>query len=124
MLRQGPYTDHYVAGDFPEYNLFEVWPIIEQFKPDIVGYETWRLWSSKSDTRKWSDFPEIQIIGAIRLATMRILGHDGLKQNPGERAWATDDKLRDRGLYWPIIHRRDATKHLLCYQRFDLNIPL
>jgi hypothetical protein len=118
-----PYTEFYTAGSFGDYDLHAVWPIIEEFKPDIIGYETWRMWSSKKDVRSWSDFPEIQIIGAIKLSTRRLLGFDAISQNPGERVWATDTKLKDRGLFWPIIHQRDATKHLLCYQRFVQSIP-
>lgn len=116
------YANHYQAGIVNDYNLYGVWPIIEQFKPDIVGFETYRLWASKSDQRQWSDFPEIQIIGAIKLATYQLLGKEPVCQQPSDRAWATDEKLKLRGLYWPIIHMRDATKHVLCHQKFNLGV--
>lgn len=116
------YHKYYHAGDFGDYDLTKVWPLLQQYKPNIVGFETYRMWASKAESRKWSDFPEIQIIGAIKLATHVALGKTPVGKTPSDRMWATDDKLRERGIYWPIIHRRDATKHILSFQKFDLTI--
>lgn len=91
-------------------------------------YEGFRLYKHKAEAKVYSEFEEVQTIGAMRQAA-RPFPIEIRKQ------WASEIKippLEDKAIekmglslkQMPIIHTRDALRHLLCFWLFKLKGPM
>lgn len=99
-------------------SLSELWSLLISTKPTHLVSESFRLYPGKAAAKMFSGFPEIEVIGVIRLYT--ILNKIILREQPASKAktaWP-DERLKQvkakdmRGL---TKHEKDAIRHGLCY---------
>ena len=105
----------YVDG-LEKHKLFE---ILEQIEVEgtLLIYETYRLYESKAKAMIGNEFETVQIIGVIKYICEKrgIPYRDSPTSN---KAFFTDQRLKDMGLYVPIDHKRDAIRHFLYWMYF------
>lgn len=92
--------------------------LLRKCRPDLVVFETFRLypWNRKSQT--WSAFEPVEAIGVIKYlcsqANIPIVG-----QSPAMKKFFSDKKLRSLGAFLHrSSHERDALRHAFYYLAF------
>ena len=105
----------YVDG-LEKHKLYEV---LEQVEAEgtLLIYETYRLYESKAKVMVGNEFETVQIIGVIKYICEKrgIPYRDSPTSN---KAFFTDQRLKDMGLYIAIDHKRDAIRHFLYWMYF------
>lgn len=82
---------------------------------DIVVYESWRLRSTAAREKSGSDFPEIQCIGAIKLACWAASKRPALVTSEPAYKPVIDRQMGGTDYLPPrmgVEHHRDAVRHL------------
>lgn len=98
----------------------EIQNVKDQYKPDIIVFEEFRLYAEKAQSKTRSDFPEVKIIGQIELIAS-ISNIPTFKQNASiVKNFYTDDKLKALNLWIRgNKHARDAIRHVLYFYDFN-----
>ena len=91
-----------------------------EFKPDEVVYEIFRLYAWKAQVKSWDTFLEIEAIGVLKFLCLE-LGIPCIGQNPAERKFFTDEKLKEMDMLPVSKHARDAVRHGLLYIKYKRN---
>jgi hypothetical protein len=84
-------------------------------------YETYRLYESKAKVMIGNEFETVQIIGVIKYICEKR-GIPYTDSPTSNKAFFTDVRLKDMGLYVPIDHKRDAIRHFLYWLYFTSKI--
>lgn len=87
------------------------------FKPEEVVYEIFRLYAWKSQVKSWDTFLEIEAIGVLKFLCLE-LHIPCIGQNPAERKFFTDEKLKEMNMVPASKHAKDAVRHGLLYIRY------
>lgn len=83
----------------------------------FLVYETYRLYESKAKVMIGNEFETVQIIGVIKyICEKRDIPY--VDSPTSNKAFFTDQRLKDMGLYIPIDHKRDAIRHFLYWLYF------
>jgi hypothetical protein len=101
---------------------FKTWPLVDAFKnldlyinnlkPDYVVYESYNIYSWKSDDHKQSDVPTLQVIGMLQTLLISRSIPYSTRNAQQAKGFVTDDKLKSWGLYTRgDRHGRDALRH-------------
>jgi hypothetical protein len=93
--------------------------LFQQFRPTIIVYESYHIYSWKANQHKNSEVATIQVVGCLQtLAIQRILPYTAQTAQVG-KAFCNDQKLKDWGLWVPgLKHARDACRHACYYILF------
>lgn len=99
----------------------QVFDLIFDLMPDVVVYETFKLYPGKAQALAWNSFYPCEVIGVIKIACMResIMM---VEQAPSIKKFAGGlgprwDQLKERV---PITeHVKDALLHLNYYERYN-----
>jgi len=98
------------AGDFPDMQEVGMWG-----QPDLVIIEAFKLYSWKANSKKWSSFPEVEVIGALKFWCLRN-NVKFVEQGADCKQLFSDDKLKALNLWKSYSrHARDAMRHALYY---------
>lgn len=105
----------YVDG-LEKHKLYDLLEHVE-VEGTLLIYETYRLYESKAKVMVGNEFETVQIIGVIKYICEKrgIPYRDSATSN---KAFFTDQRLKDMGLYVPIDHKRDAIRHFLYWMYF------
>lgn len=93
--------------------------LVEAIKPDHVVFESYQVYSWKTDDHTWSQVPTVQVIGMIRTILIQdeILYSSQTAQVA--KGFCDDNKLKLWGYYTPgLRHARDAIRHACYYLLF------
>lgn len=114
-VTHGIYTEHLGPGD----HHLELWHYLLNRRPDSVIYEEFQYQRRELEKGVSLEIISREYIGIIRCyaAMMNIPCH---KSTLNKLKFFDDDKLKQLSLWVPVIHERDATRHLLYYLTFDL----
>lgn len=93
--------------------------LFELIKPDRVVYESYNIYSWKSEQHIWSSVFTLQVIGCIwTLCEQRRIPYSFQSAQNAKGFW-DDDRLHDFNLYQRgLKHGRDATRHAMHYLCF------
>lgn len=86
---------------------------------DVAVIERYSLYAGKANAKTHSTFPEVEVIGVIKYLCQRY-GVNMVVQGADHKAFYSDTKLTNLGLYHPSKHVRDALRHALWYKQFKL----
>lgn len=98
---------------------------IARYKPDVVVYESFKLYPGKAKSLSWNSFYPCEVIGVIKYICMENAipmeeQAPSVKKYAGgfrERWVELQQRLKDDG--WPVTeHVKDAYLHLEYYLRF------
>lgn len=110
------FEDTILTGAGTLSGLGAVWGLLTDFKPDKIVMEGFRLYPGRAAAKIYSSFPEIEVIGVIRLfaelhgiVLIEELASEAKQRYP-------DDRLKSMDLYIPNKHARDAVRHGLLGQ--------
>ena len=121
----------YIKDAQPSFQLsqYKTWPLedhwlqfitkIHDFAPQALVFESYNIYEWKADEHKRSNVPTLQVIGALKGAAIerRLPWFTQTPQNA--KAFVTDDKLRQWGLWVPAVkHGRDAARHAVYFLLF------
>lgn len=95
------------------YHLLEEVPAEHTF----LVYETYRLYESKAKVMIGNEFETVQIIGVIKYLCEKR-GIPYLASPTSNKAFFSDARLKELGLYVTIDHKRDAIRHFLYWLYF------
>ena len=84
---------------------------------DLVIYEQYKLYASKAKAMVNNEFLTVQAIGVIKYIC-RKRGIPTLKSPTMNKAFWTNKRLKQLGLYVTIEHKRDAIRHFLFWLYF------
>lgn len=101
----------------------ELYRLLENERLTHVVYETYRLYASHSKQMIGDDFIAPQVIGVIKYLCNKR-GLDVTEQPATCKAYYSDTKLKELGLYVPIDHRRDAIRHGLHFLNHGKGVGL
>lgn len=102
---------------------------IEEWKPDVITMEDYRVYSWKADDHKWAGLHTPRLIGAIEYmcAWGMQMPRDGFayklikRMAQQAKGFVTDDKLKAWGLYQVgERHARDAIRHAVYHLLFEV----
>jgi hypothetical protein len=85
---------------------------LDELKPDVIVYESYRVYGWKTDEHSFSDIPTLQVIGCLKTLCVqrKIAYHDQSAQQA--KQFVTDEKLERWGFYREgLRHSRDAMRH-------------
>lgn len=103
----------FAAGDFPYMDGVGKFDLSVQ--PDLVIIESFRLYSWKANNKKWSGFPEVEVIGALKY-WCREEACEWIEQPASVKQLFDDAKLKKLNLWNGYSrHCRDAMRHVLYY---------
>lgn len=93
--------------------------LFTNFRPDIMVYESYHIYSWKANQHKNSEVATIQIVGCLQtLAIQYDLPYTAQTAQVGKQ-FCNDSKLEDWGLWLPgLKHARDAIRHGCYYILF------
>lgn len=93
--------------------------VMAKNRPDVVIYESYRVYAWKTDSHAWDEVHTAQIIGIIRLQCMTLAIPYIMQTAQVAKQFMTDDKLVAWGL-WKRgeRHARDAIRHAAWYRVF------
>lgn len=92
--------------------------LIENYSPDLIVYEEFKLYPWKAKQKAWSTFPTVEVIGVLR-----YLAEKHNIEMIGQGA-DTKDYFDDKKLKWCSMHKgyspheRDAIRHGFFYLEF------
>lgn len=109
---------HIQTKDFDPLGIHDLRELFNKYKPDIVIYETYRVYDWKTDSHSWSEVHTLQIIGLIRYFCMQHEIEYFKQSAQVAKAFCTDDKLLAWNMYTKNRHSRDAVRHALNYLLF------
>lgn len=94
-----------------------IWEFLEQHRPKEIVSESFRLYATKATYKINSGFPEVEMIGVIRI--WAILNRVPLTEQPASLAktGAPDEMLKRYGAYPESRHAKDAVRHAIVYTR-------
>lgn len=96
---------------------------VQQFKPDIVVAEDYKVYKWKTDSHAWAELHTPRLIGALEyyLYTQSI---PLIKQSAQVgKGFCTDDRLKEWGFYSPAKrHAMDAIRHACQFLMFGAKI--
>lgn len=95
-----------------------IWELLERLRPREIVSESFRLYASKATYKINSGFPEVEMIGVIRL--WALINKVSLTEQPASLAknGAPDEMLRRYGAYTSESrHVRDAIRHAIVFTR-------
>jgi len=90
-----------------------------KYKDDelLVIYEQYKLYADKADAMIGNEFETVQVIGVIKyICDRRNIQY--ISSPTTSKAFWTDQRLKNMGLYVPIEHKRDAIRHFLYWLYF------
>lgn len=92
--------------------------LIENYEPDLIVYEEFKLYPWKAKQKSWSTFPTVEVIGVLKYIAeqknVKIIG-----QGADTKTYFDDKKLKWCGVYKGYsAHERDAIRHGLFYLEF------
>ena len=95
--------------------------LLEEYNPDIVVYESFRLYKHKSKQKINSEMPTSKVIGVIAYLT-ELCGIPNYRQSANlGKGFYDDKKLKMMDLYdLGSPHKRDSLRHALHYVTFNL----
>ncbi len=99
--------------------------IIEQYKPDLVVCEDYKIYASKVDMHTYSDLSVPRLIGEIEYVCRinEIKLHKQMAATA--KGFCTNNKLKEWGFYEPNKpHARDAIRHGCYYLLFNKEVEL
>lgn len=96
--------------------------LLQTYNPDYVITEAYRVYEWKAKDHSWSDVPTLRVIGCLETILAQHQDHTRsttsklptLHYQTAEqgKAFCTDDRLKEWGLYYPgFRHGRDAIRH-------------
>ena len=99
-----------------------VWKLLEEYRPQVVVYETFQMYPGKAQKLIWSTFYPCEVIGVIKLwATMNGAQLVGLQPSVKKFALGTTElelwKTVNRYGAPATEHLRDAVRLLRYYER-------
>lgn len=114
-------TGGILGGTINEQSLLAIENLFVMYRPDIVVYETFRLYAGAAQSMINSEFYTVQVIGAIRLLAQQravtcVYGQTpSVKKFAGEldERWKNMAKIGGR-----TEHVKDAYLHLKYFERF------
>lgn len=95
-----------------------IWHILEQVQPHFIVSESFRLYASKATYKINSGFPEVEMIGVIRL--WALLNNVPMEEQSASlaKSGAPNELLQRYGLLrHPSRHVLDAVRHMLVLYR-------
>ena len=90
---------------------------VNEYEPDVIVYEIFRLYAWKAQCKSWDTFVEIEAIGVLKFLAQE-LEIPCVGQNPAERKFFTDEKLKANDMFPCSKHAADAVRHGLFYLQF------
>lgn len=117
-----------IKGDLKKWLIYEdelkdwreIASVVEQYEPQVIVFEEFRLYAEKAQSKTRSDFPEVKIIGQIEMIaeTNKIPTY---KQSASiAKTFYTDAKLKQLNLWMRgERHARDAIRHVLYFYDFN-----
>ena len=99
-----------------------VWKLLEEYRPQVVVYETFQMYPGKAQKLIWSTFYPCEVIGVIKLwATVNGAQLVGLQPSVKKFALGTTElelwKTVNRYGAPATEHLRDAVRLLRYYER-------
>lgn len=100
-------------------SIMDLRDMIASFKPDAVVYESYRIYSWKSENHMWSEVHTLQVIGVVRYLCAEMGIPIYFQSAQIAKNFCTDDKLKDWN-QWRAgeKHARDALRHLFYFMIF------
>lgn len=89
--------------------------LLEAYQPKAVVFESYQVYSWKTEDHSWSQIPTVQVIGCVK--TLIILANISYFQQTAQVAkqFVSDQRLKDWNMWFVgIRHARDAIRHA-CY---------
>lgn len=94
--------------DYP--NVKHFLEIVEDYKPDEIVIESFRLAPQKATAQFWNEMLTPQLIGIFRFWAWDN-NFPVILQPPSVKQAFPDARLKKIGLYVDVIHTRDAIRH-------------
>lgn len=94
-----------------------IWQLLEEIRPVMILSESFRLYATKAQYKINSGFPEVEMIGVIRLWAM-LHGVQMIEQTASLAKSGAPNQLLERyKIKHSSRHVMDATRHMIVYYR-------
>lgn len=98
--------------------------LVTKLEPDFVVFESYNIYSWKSDNHKQSNVPTIQVIGTLQTLLVQRNIPWTTQNAQTAKGFVTDDKLKSWGYYERgKKHGRDACRHACYWLLFGTSTP-
>lgn len=113
------------GGTLPECHE-DVFDLIIMLRPDVVIYESFKLYPGKAQSLAWNSFYPCEVIGVIKLACASDITITLIEQAPSVKKYAGPfqedfqelaDRSKKKDKHWLTEHVKDAYQHLRYYER-------
>lgn len=92
----------------------EIGNLIEKYMPDVIVYETFKLYPGLAKELAWNTFYPCEVIGVIRYFAL-LLNIKLVNQDAAVKKFAGITNI-DYPRHW-TVHTKDAHMHLMYYRR-------
>jgi len=105
--------------EFTRAQLLELNKMLIDTQPDVIVYESYRVYSWKTDDHAWNEVHTAQIIGIIRYQAIRGGVPYTMQTAQIAKQFVTDEKLKSWGLWEKgQKHARDSIRHGIYWMLF------